>query len=73
MIKPLTSLRFVFAFMVFLKHISSDYNNKKWISVNIFAEGYIGVGFFFMLSGFILAYNYKDKFSQKRSLKIFFG
>lgn len=69
MIKPLTSLRFVFAFMVFLDHVctsglSVDIH-MKWLSDNVFQEGYIGVGFFFMLSGFILAYNYKSKFSIK--------
>lgn len=69
MIKPLTSLRFAFALMVFLDHISTSAINTEiniqWFSENIFKEGYIGVGFFFMLSGFILAYNYKNKFKSK--------
>ncbi|MES2287027.1 MAG: acyltransferase [Bacteroidota bacterium] len=69
MIKPLTSLRFVFALMVFFDHIATSAINvdihMQWLSDNVFREGYVGVGFFFVLSGFILAYNYKDKFSKK--------
>ncbi len=64
MIKPLTSLRFVFALMVFLSHMSflvSDNNLAfKELYFRFFYEGYIGVGFFFMLSGFILSYTYKN-------------
>lgn len=64
MIKPLTSLRFFFALMVFLSHmwllqdVSPYYRD---IYDNILYEGYIGVSFFFILSGFILSYNYHDK------------
>lgn len=64
MIKPLTSLRFVFAFMVFLSHLwflldESDF--FKHLYDDIFYEGYIGVSFFFILSGFVLGYSYHDK------------
>jgi peptidoglycan/LPS O-acetylase OafA/YrhL len=66
MIKPLTSLRFIFALMVFLNHLSFVKQGESevwdWIFLNIFREGYIGVSFFFILSGFILAYNYQQKF-----------
>lgn len=64
MIKPLTSLRFLFALMVFTSHLDfvkgapSWYN---WLSRNIFFEGYLGVSFFFILSGFVLSYSYKEK------------
>ena len=65
MIKPLTSLRFVFAFMVFLHHLnflSSSSNTRiQWVFQHIFEEGFIGVSFFFILSGFILAYNYQHR------------
>jgi peptidoglycan/LPS O-acetylase OafA/YrhL len=68
MIKPLTSLRFIFAFMVFLNHLSFVRQGESevwdWIFLNIFREGYIGVTFFFILSGFILAYNYQQKFKE---------
>lgn len=40
---------------------------------NIFSEGFLGVSFFFILSGFILALNYRDKFKDKKiSLKKFY-
>ncbi len=63
MIRPLTSLRFVFAFMVFLYHLpfleESPNNSIGLLYEHVFAEGYIGVSFFIILSGFILAYNYE--------------
>jgi peptidoglycan/LPS O-acetylase OafA/YrhL len=58
MIKPLTSLRFFFAFLVFLSHYTI--NGKE-----LFYDGFIGVEFFFILSGFIISYNYKEKFIRK--------
>jgi len=66
MIKPLTSLRFFFALAVFLHHyIVGD--------SAIFANGFIGVSFFFILSGFILSYSYKDRlFSGKTSIWDFY-
>lgn len=68
MIKPLTSLRFFFAFIVFLSHLEWVPKIDKSFSElydNIFSKGYIGVSFFFMLSGFILALNYKEKILKK--------
>lgn len=64
----LTSLRFVFALMVFFHHLIFTYPKSekiKWLIDNIFLEGNIGVTFFFILSGFILAYNYQHKFKEK--------
>jgi len=64
MIKPLTSLRFIFALMVFLSHLEflllSKNESSRWLFKHIFFEGYIGVSFFFILSGFILAYKYQE-------------
>jgi peptidoglycan/LPS O-acetylase OafA/YrhL len=64
MIKPLTSFRFIFAFFVFLSHLGFLKDSKvfelKWFYNNIFEEGYIGVSFFFILSGFVLSYSYQS-------------
>ena len=64
MIHSLHAFRFIFAFMVFLSHLTYiiPEKNKFWSFLYryIFREGYIGVSFFFMLSGFILTYRYAD-------------
>lgn len=73
MIKPLTSLRFAFAFIVFVSHLSfleeSDSTFLKNLYHNVFYEGYIGVSFFFILSGFIISYNYQDRILNKEVTK----
>lgn len=64
MIKPLTSLRFIFAMMVFLSHLwflQDESPFYRQLYDDIFYEGYIGVSFFFILSGFVLGYSYHDK------------
>lgn len=69
MIKPLTSLRFFFAFIVFLSHLewvpTVDKNFTAFYD-NVLHEGFLGVSFFFILSGFILALNYKEKILEKK-------
>lgn len=56
----LTSLRFFAALMVFLSHLSflekSDSVYLASFFGGVMKEGYIGVTFFFVLSGFILSY-----------------
>lgn len=70
MIFPLTSLRFFFALAVFMSHINiADFFPNL---MQLFWEGFIGVGFFFMLSGFILSYNYKEKLLQSFAFKRFY-
>ncbi|MGE6515821.1 acyltransferase family protein [Lysinibacillus sphaericus] len=75
MINTLTSLRFFAALAVFLSHlfILQNFEETKWIFDRIFFEGYLGVTFFFILSGFILTYNYHNKFQKytKGNLKNF--
>jgi peptidoglycan/LPS O-acetylase OafA/YrhL len=65
-LKPLTSFRFFFALMVFSCHLHFVKNGDSpallWLYHVVLKEGYIGVSFFFILSGFIITYTYKDKF-----------
>jgi peptidoglycan/LPS O-acetylase OafA/YrhL len=67
-IDALTSLRFFFALAVFGSHLGFlQYVDNPWIKSvfqNVLSEGYLGVSFFFILSGFILAYNYADTFES---------
>jgi peptidoglycan/LPS O-acetylase OafA/YrhL len=66
-IRPLTSLRFVFAFMVFCYHCHF-YHDVQSFGFQLYTlamgEGFIGVSFFFILSGFILSLNYADRFRE---------
>jgi peptidoglycan/LPS O-acetylase OafA/YrhL len=57
---PLTSLRFVAALLVFTWHVVPT----RRVSA-VFSLGYIGVAFFFLLSGFILTYTYHGSFSDR--------
>lgn len=70
MIKPLTSLRFLFAFMVFASHLqlfdAATYPwYTKWYEL-VIGEGFVGVSFFFMLSGFILSLNYDARLLSRQ-------
>src|SRR3954470_504363 len=51
MLPSLTSLRFFAALLVVLSHLPGS----------TFSEGYTGVTFFFILSGFILSHSYEDR------------
>lgn len=57
-LKALTSLRFMAALPVFLAHFPPTQHFAERLSF-----GYAGVGFFFVLSGFILTYTYRDAFN----------
>lgn len=61
-IAPLTFIRFIAAFWVFLFHIDSHWpwRVNPFIS-NIINSGAVGMSLFFILSGFILTYNYYDQ------------
>jgi peptidoglycan/LPS O-acetylase OafA/YrhL len=66
-IRTLTSLRFVAALVIVAYHITLilPYGADKWSG--LLAKGYLGVDFFFILSGFILAHVYLDA-AQARTL-----
>lgn len=72
-ILPLTSLRLFFALAVFFHHcfFMTKVNDPllDGLYARIFSEGYIGVSFFFILSGFILAYNYQSVFEEGKIRK----
>lgn len=77
MINSLTSLRFFFALAVFFSHLTfvkTDLQWYNWLKNKVFFEGYLGVGFFFILSGFVLALNYQNKINKPHefSLKNFY-
>lgn len=66
MINTLTSLRLIFALMVFGAHC---YIISPFFDVHFFKEGFVGVSFFFVLSGFIIAYNYQQKLTERTTTK----
>lgn len=69
-LQALTSLRFFFAFMVFLCHLT--YFRDSGIPAihdlleNYLRYGYLGVNFFFMLSGFVMAFTYASAIGDKQ-------
>jgi peptidoglycan/LPS O-acetylase OafA/YrhL len=55
----LTAVRFFAAFYVVLSHFGERFLPANWtLALKFFSQGYIGVNFFFVLSGFILVYTY---------------
>lgn len=66
MINTLTSLRLIFAIMVFGAHC---YVIDTFFDAHFFKEGFVGVSFFFVLSGFIIAYNYQEKLRENKITK----
>lgn len=67
-LKPLTSIRFLFALIVVLFHALEPrpdaLNVLPGLLKTVIAHGYVGVSFFFVLSGFILAYSYAGRIRQ---------
>ncbi|WER49566.1 acyltransferase [Cupriavidus sp. WKF15] len=74
--KPLTSLRLFLALWVLCRHYFTVYGPEGaffhiGFTSTYFDHGYLGVDGFFILSGFILAYNYDPAPGQPLNLKRF--
>lgn len=69
-LNPLTSLRFFAALGVLTEHffqlISGSVNSAVLLAGEVAREGYIWVGFFFVLSGFIISFSYKASSVTKK-------
>jgi peptidoglycan/LPS O-acetylase OafA/YrhL len=57
-LKPLTSLRFVAAAMIVIHHSRAFFGYGNWLGNNASLDA--GVDFFYVLSGFILYYSYRQ-------------
>lgn len=75
LIKPLTSIRFFAALYVVLYHSGSQFATTRpeipGFVKTFLLNGYVGVTFFFVLSGFILHYTYRGSFTQPGRLRRF--
>lgn len=71
MINSLTSMRMFFALCVFLSHLSFLNDSKQYSEIfdSVFYEGFLGVSFFFILSGFILSYSYGNRLEKQEVSK----
>ena len=72
-LRPLTAFRFFAALAVFLHHVG-DFCGRDPILARLYRrvlfEGFSGVSFFFLLSGFILTYNYHQIFASMRGCAV---
>lgn len=65
-LRALTGIRFYAALLVFLSHVPIVAGMEKLSGERlVFNAGVVGVSFFFVLSGFILTYNYGDLFQER--------
>lgn len=67
-IPNLTGARYYAALAVFLMHLGEQFNWPSWAKPAVDAGG-LGVIFFFVLSGYVLALNYSGRFNTWRDLR----
>lgn len=78
-ISKLDGLRGVFCLMVICFHYNANYLPPSMADFFVFKESYIFVDFFFVLSGFVISYNYSNiptlhsafTFIKKRFIRLF--
>jgi peptidoglycan/LPS O-acetylase OafA/YrhL len=72
-LRALTGIRFYAAAMVYLSHVAGTIPGMPTLAGSrlIFNAGEISVAFFFVLSGFIIAYNYLDRFKSRITLSAY--
>ncbi|WP_299289381.1 acyltransferase [uncultured Mucilaginibacter sp.] len=63
--------RGLFAFIVVLYHLKTVFPNSISLNNEFISNGYMFVDFFFVLSGFVIAYNYESKISNYIEFKQF--
>lgn len=67
----LDSFRGIFAFFIVYHHLRNT-NNFFLIENNFFKNSYLFVDFFFVISGFVIAFNYQDSINTRKELRHFF-
>jgi peptidoglycan/LPS O-acetylase OafA/YrhL len=73
-LRPLTGVRGVAALFVMLYHLSTMLTAEQKIApVGLFTRGYLAVDLFFVLSGFVLCYNYEGNFAGGISARDYFS
>jgi peptidoglycan/LPS O-acetylase OafA/YrhL len=66
----LTGLRIFAALAVYASHVGAPHGSPRVIST-LFGSGYCGVTVFFVLSGFVLAFNYFDQMRRPRAATVY--
>lgn len=66
----LTGLRILAALAVYASHVGAPHNSPQLLTT-FMSSGYSGVTIFFVLSGFVLSFNYFDELRSLRPVRIF--